>query len=1587
MQSNKTILCECVFGKKSLTGGSSWKKRFVRIESISQKKGRLTYYEVVGPGKEPPAFAIDNGMLEKKKECEISGSQAAHQGWPAGIAPPNMLDKLTGMGSIGSAAGDVNNRATIEVIHEDKSYPMHCFFESPQDLEVVVMLANAADTTDAGAAASRLAKAFITLTDKKTSPLRYDSVNVSGIGRTSNFLYQGPSVDVNYSYSKEYPPGFTQYKHKPNQNGTGAPGGTGTNVYIVYSHGASNLEELKKTKDQPHKALSRWRVTLNKKKDMSTFAECYQFGCTDLKSVNGFWNRRRGFPDQSIKLTFHSRVVVNFDAILLSMYQALRKRDAIERFASDAKDSKMIEKLCERLMKNHPGRQNGDQWRILRIIDLLTDHATGDEPSSAVADVVGSQVVVPLVEQLVMHETGGNKTTAGASMIYITGRKCASSDEEHTNSVINGWYTRIFMVNSRPSYYRELNNPVDDKNSSIFLYWALGRWNISSELGQEDAFMAYNEDDVYYAEAISMVWHIYTKSEDGTFDDFQPDDHIRVISSRLLPHNGSESSKAAASAVKAKVKGEPVQGQPVQEQPTGQTKDMQTALNSGINNIVNNIFAGVGSTSAVTQSNDSIPKFEAPQGVTHSSQLLIRVINAVCNTKVAEIAAVNCAESFETLLTRAVVRMKGINWDREHSISRNDVVDGIIRILHNINIERENEKENPISAMFLGSSDDPARILELLLDLFIAGCDTKPLIPLKSSDEKRTILNFSRCEIYTLLKAAYIPISFRHMKDDRLVNIKKRLTDEVTPILAQIITELADNQQSAALLDLNQLISKYQIHFAISLVSFCVEIPEAATKLAKDCPITVRKAIEILMAGTSTQWDIMTKHTNMTAANASTRDNKAKAYNEVLAFLSTLSKHVSTNKAVDDLFYKTHTIEQLVQVLKIEADDETKMLSAEAMFFLSKHSSEHCNNLNRLDAIPHLLNLLNTGELATQVRAAGVISSLLRNSKDRQRKFIEAGGCQTLVRLLAQEPDGSEANEQMGEFLQEASLHLTSMAESAQDMVDNNIIEIVLQILRKESVKLVEKPEYGSPRLRIAALKRLSQSIHDLCDFPEFGSRIRDANAREILDEILDNVNIKDDEGVCVDADESFADLSDDSNRAESRKRFNVTAAKIVDVNADYESADDFKLQTPKPETWSDREELAAMLAWIKHYLPEDGADDSSTLVSSQRNKVLVAYHKDDHRGARKVWQALHSKFKDKMLPYSKSTTKDLDEVLAAINEAAVVVVCCSTKFAAVEDFNLCRHLVKIPFTQRVNMKKVTLVPAIIETDFKLDSETWLGAYLASTNSYNVSSSSDGKSSSYNRLDTHISDLLQGKIAGPSTSTVQTPRSVANSQIYSSTSAAVSAPALQSDVLHEGLKVPRDLDISQSRWNDDNIASVIMSYCSKTTQDEPKDKVGLGKRWAWAISNFLNQKNIPCFHGGMVKGAQHWEKEWMSHQESAEIALIMLSPPYFESEACLMELFQISTNLENQQVIFIELEPAVTANTFKIENFVGSKLVDKLKKKKLAPKDFKKDDVVAKMKEALSYNMTPPPDEGTFPQRYIRNLALLADRVAEMLWG
>jgi len=150
---------------------------------------------------------------------------------------------------------------------------------------------------------------------------------------------------------------------------------------------------------------------------------------------------------------------------------------------------------------------------------------------------------------------------------------------------------------------------------------------------------------------------------------------------------------------------------------------------------------------------------------------------------------------------------------------------------------------------------------------------------------------------------------------------------------------------------------------------------------------------------------------------------------------------------------------------------------------------------------------------------------------------------------------------------------------------------------------------------------------------------------------------------------------------------------------------------------------------------------------------------------------------------------------------------------------------------------------------------------------------------------------------------------------------------------------------------------IIISYATKSNNGE-------GKEIMFAIAHVLNRFGFTSFNGYQVKAGQNWQKEWYGIMPQAKIAIIILSPEYFESEACRKECLEL---IMNNTIKLIPIQ-------FGMPNMKGYFLGDDVEQIK-----------AANILKQRILNVLPPPDQGSFKDNWEKNCQAMINRIKELL--
>lgn len=125
----------------------------------------------------------------------------------------------------------------------------------------------------------------------------------------------------------------------------------------------------------------------------------------------------------------------------------------------------------------------------------------------------------------------------------------------------------------------------------------------------------------------------------------------------------------------------------------------------------------------------------------------------------------------------------------------------------------------------------------------------------------------------------------------------------------------------------------------------------------------------------------------------------------------------------------------------------------------------------------------------------------------------------------------------------------------------------------------------------------------------------------------------------------------------------------------------------------------------------------------------------------------------------------------------------------------------------------------------------------------------------------------------------------------------------------------------------------------------------------------------------MAKGGQNWKSEWFGKLGASRIAVVMLSPSYFESDACVKELTAICQQLDSSCILVVHMEKTSMQGNF-------LKDCDQI-----SLSEHEKEQRSNYFRVAISGNMIPPPERGLFGENFAANVDTLVKRARQIMWG
>lgn len=230
-----------------------------------------------------------------------------------------------------------------------------------------------------------------------------------------------------------------------------------------------------------------------------------------------------------------------------------------------------------------------------------------------------------------------------------------------------------------------------------------------------------------------------------------------------------------------------------------------------------------------------------------------------------------------------------------------------------------------------------------------------------------------------------------------------------------------------------------------------------------------------------------------------------------------------------------------------------------------------------------------------------------------------------------------------------------------------------------------------------------------------------------------------------------------------------------------------------------------------------------------------------------------------------------------------------------------------------------------------------------------------------------VSGLPQAKLAGPAAAAKGKTGTEVSYASRRTTSAHAGVPG-ESGLADLSELYRKFQALSTLVWDEDDEIDAIISYRTILNEGDTEDK---GLWLCEALAQELKKSGLRPFHGRMVKGGDNWQEVWFGNMPDAKVAIVMFSPAFFASEACVEELKAILKEPDVSKCVIPVFVAPVSMG--KKDDFLES---DK-KLKKTA--NF--------IRSKIDGNCIPPPDKGLFQQNWDTNVALLIQRVHELCEG
>ncbi len=314
-------------------------------------------------------------------------------------------------------------------------------------------------------------------------------------------------------------------------------------------------------------------------------------------------------------------------------------------------------------------------------------------------------------------------------------------------------------------------------------------------------------------------------------------------------------------------------------------------------------------------------------------------------------------------------------------------------------------------------------------------------------------------------------------------------------------------------------------------MSDTINLPKLIAQLARLCevlssahaiamrPKALARFIAVLHKNTSTAMDRMTSESKLTQDETSSWHEKACL--ELLRLWAAICGHLRVDadiknakaemagseqvdahqKDLEEALFNTDPVPVMVHILEVRSSMEYQELATQCLMRLAESHEEHREAIARYKGIDALLQIIKTGNVASQCRAALALSSVLRNSVERLNIFVSIKGVQPIVRLLT-----STENELLQMSLQMVALQISSLSDSAMALFLAGGIPVLVNLLKKPALPTDHAARIVTILLRLSYLSNLREPLQQSGVVDAVNSLLASAGPTKVLSETEENI-------------------------------------------------------------------------------------------------------------------------------------------------------------------------------------------------------------------------------------------------------------------------------------------------------------------------------------------------------------------------------------------------------------------------------------------------------------------------------------------------